>query len=104
MSNLPYQTSFSMPLTTLAVISLAMPMVPLCEIEKAPLITDRRVNPGIGLAYLPGNAVTTNHRLKPHHIVEALGWNTEETLETYLRLRTFAADWDYPGMEVYDDV
>lgn len=29
---------------------------------------------------------------------------TIEALETHLRLRIFEDDWDYPGMEAYDDL
>jgi len=31
-----------------------------------------------------------------------LGWSREEALETRLRLRSFAEDWDDPGMDAYD--
>ena len=58
----------------------------------------------IFFSYMPGNSVTTNARLSQLNSIEALGWSTEETLETYLRLRAFAEDWDYPGMEAYDDL
>lgn len=33
-----------------------------------------------------------------------LGWNDEEVIETHLRLRHFAEDWDFPGMEAYDEM
>lgn len=49
--------------------------------------------------YESGNALTTSGK---QNSIEALGWSKAEALETYLRLRTFAADWDYPGMEAYD--
>jgi hypothetical protein len=31
-----------------------------------------------------------------------LGWTGEETLETRVRLRSFAEDWEAPGMDAYD--
>jgi hypothetical protein len=34
--------------------------------------------------------------------VEHLGRSDAETIETYLRLRSFADDWNAPGMEAYD--
>lgn len=36
--------------------------------------------------------------------IEQLGWSSVEALETHLRLRNFAEDWDAPGMESYDDM
>jgi hypothetical protein len=33
-----------------------------------------------------------------------LGWTAIEALETHLRLRNFAEDWDALGMEAYDDL
>lgn len=52
--------------------------------------------------YLPGNAVTPMPAVEL--TIASLGWTPAEALETYLRLRTFAEDWDAPGMEVYDDL
>ena len=54
-------------------------------------------------SYRSGNALTTS-RIVPDRSIDALGWTPAEALETYLRLRTFADDWDAPGMEVYDDL
>lgn len=53
--------------------------------------------------YFAGNALTTA-RIALANRVETLGWTPAEVLETHLRLRTFAEDWDAPGMEVYDDL
>lgn len=36
--------------------------------------------------------------------IEQLGWSSVEALETHLRFRNFAEDWDAPGMEAYDDL
>jgi hypothetical protein len=33
---------------------------------------------------------------------EKLGWSNVEALETYLRFRNFADDWEALGMEAYD--
>ncbi len=52
--------------------------------------------------YRAGNATTTG--LVAERSIASLGWTAAEALETYLRLRTFAEDWDAPGMEVYDDL
>jgi len=53
--------------------------------------------------YQAGNALTTARIAQPNSI-KALGWQPVEALETYLRLRIFADDWDAPGMEAYDDL
>lgn len=54
--------------------------------------------------YIIGAASTVS----AHHIkllsIEQLGWNSVEALETLLRFRNFAEDWDAPGMEEYDDM
>ena len=34
--------------------------------------------------------------------IDHLGWSTVEALETHLRFRNFADDWDATGMEAYD--
>lgn len=52
-------------------------------------------------SYLAGNALTTS-RIVPARSIDALGWTPAEALETHLRLRAFAEDWDAPGMEAYD--
>ena len=36
--------------------------------------------------------------------IETLGWTHTEALETHFRLRAFTEDWNYPGMEAYDDM
>ncbi len=37
-------------------------------------------------------------------LIEELGWSREETLKAYYRFLPFKEDWDYPGMEVYDEL
>jgi hypothetical protein len=53
--------------------------------------------------YLAGNASTTAS-ISPARSIESLGWTRAQALETCLRLRTFADDWDASGMEAYDDL
>jgi len=36
--------------------------------------------------------------------IEMLGWTPEEAFETHARLRSFKEDWNYPGMEAYDEL
>jgi len=36
--------------------------------------------------------------------IDQLGWSKPEAIESYLRLRNFAEDWDAPGMEAYDAI
>lgn len=57
-----------------------------------------------GFHYVLGNSSTvTTHRADLLRI-EQLGWSAIEALETHLRFRSFAEDWDSPGMEAYDDM
>lgn len=57
-----------------------------------------------GFNYILGAASTVStHHVKPLCIAQ-LGWNSVEALETYLRFRNFAEDWDAPGMGDYDDM
>ena len=53
--------------------------------------------------YQAGNAQTTV-TAKACCNMALLGWTQREALETYLRLQTFAEDWDAPGMEAYDEL
>jgi len=53
--------------------------------------------------YHAGNTVTPV-RIPRSNSLEELGWTPAEALETCLRLRTFAEDWDAPGMEAYNDL
>lgn len=67
----------------------------------APSYPNHLINNGYG--YQIGNALSLQ-RLTSDHTVKSLGWSAAETLETHLRLRSFAEDWSFPGMEVYDDL
>ena len=59
---------------------------------------------GKGFNYILGTSSTvTTHAAKLPNI-EQLGWSSVEALETHLRFRNFADDWDAPGMEAYDDM
>ena len=61
-------------------------------------------NFGKGFNYILGAASTVSIlQMKPLSL-EQLGWNSVEALETHLRFRNFAEDWDAPGMEAYDDL
>ncbi len=51
--------------------------------------------------YVSGNALTTAEQ---YNSIKSLGWSQADALETLLRLRSFAEDWDHPGMEAYDDL
>ena len=59
---------------------------------------------GKGFRYILGNSSTVSTRTADMPRIEQLGWSTVEALETHLRLRNFAEDWDAPGMEAYDDL
>jgi hypothetical protein len=52
---------------------------------------------------LQSSYIVTEHRADLPRI-DQLGWSAVEALETHLRFRNFADDWDAPGMEAYDDL
>ncbi|BAW79625.1 hypothetical conserved protein [Candidatus Nitrosoglobus terrae] len=60
--------------------------------------------PNKGFHYISSNSSTVTTRITNLLKIEQLGWSELEALETYLRLRNFADDWDAPGMEAYDDL
>lgn len=59
---------------------------------------------GRGFQYVLGASSTVSARVDKLPEIEQLGWSAVEALETYLRFRSFADDWDAPGMELYDDM
>lgn len=59
---------------------------------------------GRGFHYILGTSSTVSTRVVKLPEIEQLGWSAIEALETHLRFRSFAEDWDSPGMEAYDDM
>lgn len=59
---------------------------------------------GIGFRYILGASSTVSTRVAKLPGIEQLGWSAVEALETHLRFRSFAEDWDAPGMGAYDDM
>ena len=59
---------------------------------------------GRGFHYILGASSTVSTRVVQLPGIEQLGWSDVEALETHLRFRSFAKDWDSPGMEAYDDM
>jgi hypothetical protein len=57
---------------------------------------------GRGFHYVVGASSTVSACVVKLPEIEQLGWSAVEALETYLRFRSFADDWDAPGMEAYD--
>lgn len=57
-----------------------------------------------GFRYVLGASSTVSARVVDLPEIEQLGWSAVEALETHLRFRSFAEDWDAPGMEAYDDL
>lgn len=47
------------------------------------------------------NSVTDNSEKDSKLIVNK---KAKKAIETYLRLKSFAEDWDAPGMEIYDEM
>ena len=54
--------------------------------------------------YMLGTSSTVSTHVVKLPGIEQLGWSPTEALETHLRFRSFAEDWDAPGMEAYDDL
>lgn len=54
--------------------------------------------------YVYGASSTITRLPDMQNSVEQLGWSAVEALETHLRFRSFAEDWNAPGMEAYDDM
>lgn len=54
--------------------------------------------------YSPGTSSTVSTHVVQLLEIEQLGWSAVEALETHLRFRSFAEDWDAPGMEAYDEL
>lgn len=54
--------------------------------------------------YLIGNAITMERYHSMQNTIVSLGWSKAEALETHLRLRSFAEDWNYPEMDAYDEL
>lgn len=50
------------------------------------------------------DAVVTICTTKNWMLIGELGWSREQALETRMRLRTFAEDWDAPGMSGYNEL
>jgi len=59
---------------------------------------------GRGFNYILGTSSTVSIQSVRLPSIEQLGWSPVEALETHLRFRNFAEDWDAPGMEAYDDM
>lgn len=59
---------------------------------------------GRGFHYILGASSTVTTHTAKLPSIEQLGWTAIEALETHLRLRNFAEDWDALGMEAYDDL
>lgn len=59
---------------------------------------------GKGFNYILGTSSTVFTHLAQLPSIEKLGWSSVEALETHLRFRNFADDWNAPGMEAYDDL
>ena len=55
-------------------------------------------------SYITGAASTVLLHHRDVLSIEQLGWSPAEALETHLRFRNFAEDWNAPGMEDYDDM
>jgi hypothetical protein len=54
--------------------------------------------------YLAGNSLSMAEHSPSSNRIAELGWTNVEALETHLRLRVFEDDWNYEGMEAYDDL
>jgi hypothetical protein len=61
---------------------------------------------GVCFGYINGTSATNVHTLMANRAISItqLGWSPIDALETHLKLRHFAEDWDAPGMEAYDEL
>lgn len=59
---------------------------------------------GRGFHYVLGASSTVSAHIVNLPEIAQLGWSAVDALETHLRFRGFADDWDAPGMEAYDDL
>ena len=46
----------------------------------------------------------TGRKTRKGFTLEELGWTMEQAIQARGHLASFAADWDDPSMDVYDDV
>lgn len=77
----------------------------LAEIQRVPESNREEIfTPTSRSFYHAGNALTTASSIGKNLCIADLGWTPVEALETHMRLRSFSADWDAPGMEMYDDL
>ncbi len=89
---------------TLNIPPLWYPVVQQIQTRVEPPTSSYLNRVGRGFHYILGASSTvTTHAAKLPGI-EQLGWSSIEALETHLRFRNFAEDWDAPGMEAYDDL
>lgn len=89
---------------TLNIPPLWYPVVQQIQTAAEPPATTYLDRLGKGFHYLLGNSSTVTTGTAESLRIEQLGWSSVEALETHLRLRNFADDWDAPGMEAYDDL
>jgi hypothetical protein len=89
---------------TLNIPPLWYPVVQQIQAAAEPSTPNYLDRPGKGFHYILGNSSTVSSRTTDMPRIEQLGWSTAEALETHLRLRNFADDWNAPGMEAYDDL
>lgn len=69
-------------------------------VQPPKLVFPERIRNSYG--YVSGTSSTVIRLLGIQNNIDQLGWSAIETLETHLRLRSFAEDWNAPGMEAYD--
>jgi hypothetical protein len=89
---------------TLNIPPLWYPVVQQIQVAAEPPAPNYLDRLGKGFHFILGNSSTVSTRTTDMPRIEQLGWSTVEALETHLRLRNFADDWDAPGMEAYDDL
>lgn len=108
MNDLTYQIALSVPLG--AVITLMVVFAPTSQgmanaaIEHSKSPPNQWTELENGSSYMPNISSMVMSLRGFQNTIEHLGWNEMETLETRLRLGSFAQDWNAPGMEAYDDL
>lgn len=84
------------------------------RLERIKLARQRRIRRIRQQNLRHGNGYALNSNTLPHtddstlkptgHPISKLGWSREDALAAHYVFRTFAQDWNAPGMELYDEL
>lgn len=89
---------------TLNIPPLWYPVVQHIQAATEPLSSSYLDRMSKGFHFVLGASSTVSTHVINLPEISQLGWSAVEALETHLRFRSFADDWNAPGMEAYDDL